>query len=55
MLEISTASTCSAGEDTAVLAASSAAETAESETAAIRTLKSYCLFSFLVSLHKVIN
>ena len=36
MLEISTASTCSAGEDTTVLAAS--AETAESETAAIRTI-----------------
>ena len=52
MLEISTASTCSAGEDTAVLAASSAAETAESETAAIRTINNdtkILLFIFIFS------
>ena len=57
MLEISTASTCSVGEDTTVLEASSAAETADNETTAIRTISNdtKILLFILISLHKVIN
>ena len=58
MLDISKAST-SAGADTALVSTSSAAETAESEIAAIRTINKdtniLLLIFIFISLHKVIN
>jgi len=59
MLDISKASTCSAGADTALVSTSSAAETVESEIAAIRTINKdtniLLLIFIFISLHKVIN